>query len=207
MFPGMIESDDDWLRSLRGPGVAQGDALAQLRQVLLRGLRAALSGRPQADDAFHEDTVQESLLRILAHLDQFGGRSRFLTWCLSITIRGALSALRRKHWQDFSLDAIATADDGAAYEPAAPIEGELDLEARAAILHETHRIMQSELTEKQRTVLLSELQGVPLAEIARALGSKTNATYKLGHDARQALKRGLERAGYTATDILSAFPA
>ena len=203
----MVESDNAWIQALSVPGAAQESALAELRLVLLRGLRAALSGRPQADSAFQEDVVQESIIRILERLGQFAGRSRFSTWCLSITIRNALSALRRKHWQDASLDAISSAKEGAAYEPAAPDHGGGDLESRSVILIETHRILRAELTEKQRTVLLSELQGVPLSEIARVLGSKTNAVYKLGHDARQALKRGLVNAGYTTDDILAAFPA
>ena len=46
---------------------------------------------------------------------------------------------------------------------------------------------------------------MPQDEIARHLGSNRNAIYKLTHDARKRLKRGLELAGYGAEDIREAF--
>jgi RNA polymerase sigma-70 factor (ECF subfamily) len=46
---------------------------------------------------------------------------------------------------------------------------------------------------------------MPQDEIARQLGSNRNAIYKLTHDARKRLKRGLEAAGYAAADIQAAF--
>ena len=52
---------------------------------------------------------------------------------------------------------------------------------------------------------LAELRGMPQDEIARHLGSNRNALYKLTHDARKRLKRGLEAAGFTAEDIGAAF--
>jgi len=68
-----------------------------------------------------------------------------------------------------------------------------------------YEVIGSELTEKQRTVLLAELGGMPQAEIGRRLGSNRNAIYKLTHDARKRLKRGLEGAGYGAQDIQTTF--
>jgi RNA polymerase sigma-70 factor (ECF subfamily) len=68
-----------------------------------------------------------------------------------------------------------------------------------------HRVIQNELTEKQKTALLAELKGMPQEEIVRHLGSNRNAVYKLTHDARKRLKQGLEAAGYGADDINSAF--
>ena len=46
---------------------------------------------------------------------------------------------------------------------------------------------------------------MPQDEIARHLGSNRNAIYKLTHDARKNLKKGLEAAGYTAEDVLATF--
>ena len=66
-----------------------------------------------------------------------------------------------------------------------------------------HQIIDSQLTEKQRTALLSEIKGMPQDEIARHLGSNRNAVYKLTHDARKKLKQGLEAAGFTAEDVLA----
>jgi RNA polymerase sigma-70 factor (ECF subfamily) len=46
---------------------------------------------------------------------------------------------------------------------------------------------------------------MPQDAIARQLGSSRNALYKLTHDARKRLRRGLESAGYEAGDIDAAF--
>ena len=65
------------------------------------------------------------------------------------------------------------------------------------------QVIQTDLTEKQRTALLAEIKGMPQDEIARHLGSNRNAVYKLTHDARKKLRKGLESAGYTAEDVVS----
>ena len=86
----MERDNETWLVHLNGTGPDQQAALADLRDTLLRGLRRALSHRAHADDAFLEDVVQDSLVRILERLPQFEGRSRFSTWAMSITIRVAM---------------------------------------------------------------------------------------------------------------------
>ncbi len=68
-----------------------------------------------------------------------------------------------------------------------------------------YELIRQELTERQRNALYAELKGVPQDEIARHLGCKRNAIYKLTHDARKRLKRGLEAAGYQVDDIRAAF--
>ena len=50
------------------------------------------------------------------------------------------------------------------------------------------------------------MKGLPQEEIARGLGINRNAVYKLGHDARKKLKRGLEASGFDAAAIRAAFP-
>jgi RNA polymerase sigma-70 factor (ECF subfamily) len=67
------------------------------------------------------------------------------------------------------------------------------------------QLIDEALTEKQWMALTAELGGMPVEEIARRMDSNVNAVYKLLHDARQRLKRGLETAGYTAEDVRSAF--
>ena len=203
---GRGRSNQTWLRELRTDGPEQQAALSDLRGALLRGLRRPLSGHPHADDAFLEDTVQEALVRILERLGQFEGRSRFSTWATSIAIRIALTELRRRHWKDVSREGVLS--EGTDFNaPRADDEGSdppLETERRAIVDH-MYAIIHRELTEKQRTALLAELKGMPQAEIARHLGSNRNAVYKLTHDARKRLKRGLEAHGYRAEDVHAAF--
>jgi len=91
----------------------QETALAELRQILLGGLRHALSVKGQVSDDDLEDFVQEALLRTLAALDTFRGESRFTTWAQKIAVHVAFTELRRKRWSDVSLDEL-TASAGAA---------------------------------------------------------------------------------------------
>ncbi len=201
----MCRNDETWLTRLSSGGPDQEEALSDLRDTLLRGLRRTFSSRALADDSFLEDAVQDSLVRILDRLQQFEGRSRFLTWATSIAIRVAMSELRRRHWKDVSLDELIADSD---FTPGTAIDDDsgpdIKLEQKA-ILDKMHAVIQSELTARQRTALLAELKGMPQDEIARHLGSNRNAVYKLTHDARKRLLLGLEAAGYEAADIHAAF--
>ena len=201
----MDRDNETWLANLGGTGPDQQAALSDLRDALLRGLRRALSHRARVDDAFLEDVVQDSLVRSLERLPQFEGRSRFLTWAMSVAIRVAMSELRRRRWKDVSLDEVVA---GGGLTPGRAIVDEPGPDAqseREAILAAMHELIRNGLTTKQREALLAELRGMPQDEIARHLGSNRNAIYKLTHDARKRLKRGLEAAGFTAEDIGAAF--
>jgi RNA polymerase sigma-70 factor (ECF subfamily) len=200
----MDRDNETWLAHLDGNSPEQPAALSDLRDALLGALRRALSHRAHVGDAFLEDVVQDSLLRILERLPQFEGRSRFLTWAMAIAIHIAMSELRRQRWKDVSLDEVIAGADVA---PARAIDEEPSPDARwerEAILAAMQEVIQTGLTEKQRSALLAELRGMPQDEIARHLGSNRNAIYKLTHDARKRLKRGLESAGFTAEDIRAA---
>jgi RNA polymerase sigma factor (sigma-70 family) len=194
-----------WMRDLRACGPVQAEAITDLRGLLLRGLARSFQARGDLDQAFLEDVVQQALVHILGHLEQFQGRSRFTTWAMAIAVRLAMSALRRKRWQDVSLESMT-----------APIERALALHRddttspvqhaeQHAIVETLRRLIDEALTDKQWMAMTAELGGMPLEEIARRMDSNVNAVYKLLHDARQRLKRGLETAGYTAEDVQSAF--
>ena len=201
----MDRDNETWLAHLGGTGSDQQEALSDLRDALVRGLRKALSHRAGAGDAFLEDVVQDALVRILERLPQFEGRSRFLTWAMSVAIRVAMSELRRRRWNDVSLDEVVA---GGGLTPGRANVDEPGPDAkwqREAILAAMHEVIRTGLTEKQRSALLAELRGMPQDEIARHLGSNRNAVYKLTHDARKRLKRGLEAAGFTAEDVDAAF--
>jgi DNA-directed RNA polymerase specialized sigma24 family protein len=59
-----------------------------------------------------------------------------------------------------------------------------------------HRLIDTKLTARQRDVLLAGLNAMPQDEIARQMNITRNAVYTLGHDARKALRRAFEEAGY-----------
>jgi RNA polymerase sigma-70 factor (ECF subfamily) len=197
-------TNDTWIDDLRTPDKAE-EAIADLRRLLLRGLARSLQARTYVDAAFLEDVVQQAVLRILDNLASFQGRSRFTTWAMTIAMRTAMSELRRQHWQDVSLESLTEQGE---LTPALVVDdtsGIYQQAAQQALFDCLRRLIDTELTAKQRTALLADLHGMPLEEIARQTGSNVNAVYKLLHDARKRLKHGLEAAGYSAEDVQAAF--
>ena len=201
----MKRDNELWLTHLRSEGAVQHKALSDLRSALIYNLRGTLWNGALVDDAFLEDTVQDSIIRILDRLGQFEGRSQFLTWATSISIRVAISELRHKRWKDTSLEELIL-DVNLVPEKAIDTSPEPNiLRERKAIIGIMYGLIQNSLTEKQRSVLLAELKEMPQDEIARHVGSNRNAIYKLTHDARKRLKKGLEAVGYKMTDIQTIF--
>src|SRR3712207_1420789 len=94
-------TNEQWLAELRGTN--PDEALADLYDLLMRGLRAALGGRADGVDANVEDFAQEALIKIVSNLDSFRGESRFTTWAKKIAMNVALTELKRRRWRDVSL--------------------------------------------------------------------------------------------------------
>ena len=199
-------TNDEWLADLQGP--EQSQALADLRSFLVRGLRYSLSSRSDVDENLIEDFVQDALLKILRALDTFRGESRFTTWAQKIAVRVAFSELRRRRWQDISLDGLVESQ-GLDFVPDMLVDQSAgpDTQATQRIFLETlQRLIATELTEKQRKALIAvRIHGMPLEEVARRMGTNRNALYKLLHDARQRLKRKMEVEGLSPEEVLAAF--
>jgi RNA polymerase sigma factor (sigma-70 family) len=195
--------DDELYSRIRGDGDQRDDAIAELRAILLRGLGKSLHNRyGQPFNA--EDVVQEALMKVLASLDKFQGRSKFTTWAMTIATRIGISALRRKYHQDVSMEAFA-ADDGHKMEIAIDeVSRRMASESRGEVLNVLQRLIESELTEKQRLATRAFLSDFGTDEIAEKMQMNRNAVYKLIHDARQKLKEGFARAGLTSDDVFEA---
>ena len=200
-----VRDNETWIKQLNDQSPEQSIALSDLRSSLLRGLGGALASRPHINDSFIEDAVQDSLVLILSRLHQFEGRSQFMTWATSIAIRVAMSKLRRKQWNDVSLE--AEIDEGNfKFEELKEVDSQPELHwTKYSILKQMYEVIENDLTEKQKYALLAELKGMPQDEIARLLGSNRNAIYKLTHDARKRLKKGLEHSGLDINDVYAAF--
>jgi len=197
--------NDTWLRALRACGHVQAEAITDLRGLLLRGLAKSFQARGDVDQAFLEDVLQQAMVNILDRLDQFQGRSRFTTWAMTIAVRLAMSELRHKRWQDVSLESVTEHGELA---PALVIDDTASPAQQAeqhAMFETLRRLIDEALTDKQWMAMTAELGGMPFEEIVRRMDSNVNAVYKLLHDARKRLKRGLETAGYAAEDVQSAF--
>lgn len=205
-------TNEQWLSELSSSGPAQETALVDLRVIVQARLPYALSTWLSQNDpryaALEEEVLQETLLRVLARLDTFQGRSQFTTWVHTIAVRIALTELRRAKWRDVSLDEMIETVSrehpvvdvlDSATKPEAEVE-------RAELLARVRKIIMEELTDRQRQAIMAAgIHGLPLEEVARRMGTNRNALYKTMHDGRLQIKRRLAREGLTVEDIFGVF--
>ena len=201
-------SNESWLTALRGP--EQGQALEELRALLLRGLRAGLNGRVSLErQDILDDFVQDALVKIIDHLDDFRGESQFLTWAHKIAIRVAYSELRRLRWRDVSLEDLLPEDNDGDFTPrvlsdAAP--GPETQASRRQMMAMVEQMLIEALTERQRKVMMAVMVGgMPLEEVARRMNTNRNALYKVLHDARKRMRSALREKGLSPQEILAVF--
>jgi RNA polymerase sigma-70 factor, ECF subfamily len=202
-------TNDEWLSALRERD--NSSALENLRTDLARGLRYALSEYTSGDalDGLVDDIALEATLKITANLDTFRGECRFMTWAMKIAVRLAFSELRRKHWQEVSLDDLLTENEDRPLTPFQPSDPTPDpevLASRDALLEKVEQLLADELTPRQLKTLLAVSAGtMPLDEIARRLGTNRNALYKMIHDARKRLHKRLAAEGLSVSEIMASF--
>jgi len=189
---------------LRSEGSRRERAVRELSAYLRNGLGKALGSGTGVQAADLEDFTQDAMIRILDSLDSFRGESRFTTWAMTIAVRTAYTALRKRRSADVSLSDIEghvqVVGEGLLASPSNPVDGRV---LRNDLYEALWRAITERLTDRQRTVILAEMKGVASERIAEVLGSNRNAVYKVYHDARKNLRTALNDAGFTATDVRS----
>ncbi len=205
-------TNEQWVADLQGDDSVRTAALEDLRAKLLQGLNYALrdylSPADPSFSALAEEAVQDALLKVLDNLATFRGQSRFTTWAHKIAIHVAVTELRRKRWHDTSLEELLERDDGmltpmfmadtAAGPETAVLQDELS--------RRVQRIITENLTQKQQTAIVAtRIHGMPMSQVADAMGMNPNALYKLLHDARLRLKKTLAEEGLSPEEVLAAF--
>lgn len=166
--------NDDWISRLSEPGQTGDEAVAQLRQLMLRAARHRISRMPQADDlgpARRDEIVHsaanEATEAILSRLHTFEGRSRFTTWAYKFAVMHAGVAVRRSVWRGrvIHLREVPEPSAPAASSPETHAEG---LELADAV----RRAMHAELTAYQRRVAVALLiDEIPIDVLSDRLGS------------------------------------
>ena len=195
-------SNDRWLTTLRDPD-RRDEAIGRLTDLLVAGLSRSFSAHHGRSVAV-EDIAQEAILKVLRSLDDFRGDSRFTTWAMAIAVRTGLSELRRREYQCVSLESIS--DEGWQPMSAASRDFVEQRHDRELIVRQLGQLIESELTPRQRTCILAQLDGMPVEVIATKLNSNRNAIYKLTHDARVRLRDGFQALGIEAEDIKAVLP-
>jgi len=205
-------TNEEWLSELGSPGQEQEIALADLRQFIYNGLPYSVGKYLPFDspqfEPLADEVAQETLLRVLSRLDTFEGRSQFTTWVHKIAVRIALTELRRRKWRDVSLDEIVeekSLSDTPSIVADSSFGPEISVEQQD-MFSQIERLINEELTEKQRKAMTAiSIQGMPIEEVARRMGTTRNALYKLLHDARLRLKQRMAEEGLSTEDVLSIF--
>ena len=197
-------TNEQWLTDLRGPN--PDEALADLYDLLVRGLRVGLGSYGGGVDANAGDFAQEALIKITGNLDSFRGESRFTTWALKIAMNVALTELKRRRWRDVSLQELLARRGAADRGPAEIQLTPEQLALQNGVLEELRQVIDEELTSRQREAIVAVLlEEMPISEVASRMGTTQNALYKLLHDARKRLKRQMEAAGLSAEEVLAVF--
>jgi len=199
--PGLDAESTLWVEQLRPGHPRRDQALARLREVLLRVAIHELSRRrsqlgsvagPEFED-LAQQAADDALLAILAKLDDFQGLSRFTTWAYKFVIFEVSGKVARHAWrrQPPSADELRLdrRPDLLAARPGDRLEQREQLEALADAI--------GALSERQREVFVAiALNDVPIDVLAIALGSNRNAIYKNLFDARRRLRASLAEAGH-----------
>ncbi len=140
------------------------------------------------DDAEAEDAMQDAHMRALTHLDQYAGRSTFLTWMTRIALNESFSRLRsRPRWLATDLPASFW-ERNILVRVAAGQSPE-----RTAMRNETNTMVTNALNglpDNYRNVLvMRELDGLTTREAARRLGLTDECVKTRLHRARRLLRQ------------------
>jgi len=211
-------TNEEWLHDLRGGGTAQENAIADLRDLLLRAALYFFSRNLGDFEGLNhdeilqraEDCAQDALMALMDRLQDFRGESKFTTWAYKFAINFALMSARHERWKGVSLDELPFSNEGAFFEWALQDKSDGIAPDRSAVQNEVRETVQDviehDLTDKQRRVLLMMVfNDVPMDEVVRHLGANRNAIYKMLHDARRKLKSGLQARGFDVRETLALF--
>ncbi len=201
-------SNREWIDSLTYPVSEQ--ALKELRKILVRALKPALSKYVDRElDQFVEDVAQDALLKVLENIDSFRGESKLTSWAITIAIREGLTVLRRKRWQNISLNSLAgdqnekeggeiRSNQFSSNDPSPD-----DSAHTTIVMDQIMQIIGEELSEKQKMAMVAvKIHDMPMTAVADKMGVKRNALYKLLYDARKSLKARMKQKGINPETLL-----
>ena len=132
------------------------------------------------------DVAQEAFVRVYRRLGSFEG-DRFMAWLLRITRNLCVDHLRRRNTRPPAEDLRADAGDGETPRDTAPSPEQAWLtDARRRVVHEALRRLNA---ANREVILLKDIQGLRLDEIASMLGLPIGTVKSRAHRARLELAR------------------
>ncbi len=199
-------SNDEWIEDLQNP--PDEGAIEDLRNILIRGLKPALAKYVDRElEQFVEDIAQDGLLKILDNIDTFRGESKFTTWAMKIAVREGLTELRRKRYDDISIEDLKPEGEGEEVFSMAVSDDQPGPDRtthEAQLMEKMKQIIDEELTKKQKQAIQALMvQGLPVSVVAEQMGTNRNALYKVVHDARLKIKNRFEVEGIDPDEMLN----
>lgn len=167
-----------------------------------QGRAYGLALRILRDEEQARDAVQDSFIKVYSSLRRFEGRSSFYTWLYRLVFNQCLDHKRKdKSARHVEWEEERIAEDQI-LEPAASGAGGLpgpgaELE-RSELRTELARAIEQLPDDARETLLLREVEGLPYAEIAQALGIPKGTVMSRLHYARKRLRELLQEAGVAA---------
>lgn len=201
-------SNEDWMELLQEP--ADERAIIELRKYLIRGLKPALSKYVDRElDQFVEDVAQDAMLKVLDNVHTFRAESKLTTWAMKIAVREGLTVLRRKQWNNISIEDLkgpnrdkysgeVFSKNFASNDPSPELTT-----AQKMLMEKVQSIIENVLTDKQRKVMTAlMIDGLPITIVAEQMNTNRNNLYKLVYDARKKLKNEFEVQGIDPEEML-----
>ena len=201
-------TNEEWVELLGEP--VSDRAVRELRRLLIRGLKPALHKYVDRElEQFVEDVAQDGILKILDNIDSFRGESKFMTWAMKIAVREGLTELRRKRWDNISIEDLKGGDDeqdsgevfSDTFSDRQPSPESST--AQKLVVERVEKIIEEVLTDRQQEAMEALLiKGMPSFMVAEEMGTNRNNLYKLLYDARKKLKNELEVQGIDPEELL-----
>lgn len=190
-----------WLTELRTRGRTGERAVGELHELLLRMAYSRLvRTRPPLRgvllDELANEAADEAAVKVLAHLDDFRGLSRFTTWACQFAITEASVSLRRyrRRTRELPVEPLVLVRMSSVR---AGCDDEVE---RAELLRLVCDGVANELTRRQRVIMITLVIGGESPDaVANALGTNRGALYKNLHDARRKLRAHVVEHGLTVT--------
>ena len=180
---------DEELTAVRSAKAGDAEAFAVVVRLHARPLfRTAV--RIVGSEPAAEDVVQETLLRAYRAIGRFDESAELAPWLQRIAINAAIDELRRAQ-REAPLARRGPDGEWADLEPASAAPSP-EREAASARLGAAAARALDRLSPDERTAfVLRHLEGRPIADIARALGKRENATKQSIFRAVRKLRRAL----------------
>lgn len=139
-----------------------------------------------------EDLTQETFLAVLRGIREFRGQSAFTTWLHQVTRNTVLMRLRKKKFNETSLDEMASPESQSSSSPM-----ELGIPDRHLEATPDRMILQSAVSKLplgfRKILLLHDVHGYEHREVAAMLGCATGTSKSQLHKARLRLREFLKK--------------